>query len=515
MQTERIRISELFYYLFFGLMLFAKGVGLYDGQPVFKILLVLALAAWAGKMVTTLYTPREAVWIFLLLVLGVSIYLISGEKGALLYILMVTGLKNMPMERVFKAGLVCWGLSYIVMTVLYAAPMFDGPFKIHEKYGMGMVIRWGLGYSHPNVLHISYFTLTVFIIMAFKAHYTWKTAAALMLGNLLVFFYSLSSTGVIIVTAYLMLNLYWVYRKKFNRAETALIQLVLPVFLVYSLLAPVLTDGKVFEILDKLTNTRLRLAKHFLTTQPVTLFGTRLSAIITDKLTMDNSYVFAFVTYGAVLFVLIMVGYFILINRLCKDQKGAELSVILSSLFAGLTEPFLFNTSFKNMSLLFFKDLLFEKKEGTLGIRRLAQHEILIPGIRVDVIRLKECWIRCKKAVLITAFVGVVCGAVFYQAAAEKPAYIAAARKECDIKGEKESIYLESEEAAESTNGRAVGYADAATEMVIYDGNIVALEHCRDLLFCSLFVGCAAGMIVFLFCSCRQSMLKKNRRKGK
>jgi len=479
-------------------MLFAKGIGLYDGQPAYKILLLLALAAWAGKMAATLYTVKEAAWITALLLLAVCVYRISGEKGALIYILMLTGLKDIPMERLMKVGLVCWGVSFVGMTAAYAAPFLDGPFKVHEKYGMGMVIRWGLGYSHPNVLHISYFALAVFIVLVFRKNFSWKMAAGLMAGNLLVFLYSLSSTGVLLVTAYLVLNLYWLYRKKLGKAEQILIQLVLPVFLIYSLLAPVLTQGELFAFLDKLTNTRLRLAKHFLTTQPVTLFGTRLADIITDKLTMDNSYVFAFVTYGLVLFGLLMAGYFILIRRFCRQQKGMELSVILSSLFAGLTEPFLFNTSFKNMSLLFFQELLFDaKKEGKLGIRYLAELEITLPFScvkkGVPVIRSqKQHAVFC--GVLLAGFLA---GAFLWQTTAQVPSYIAAVRKDCDIKDNRESVFFEDEEMIETQNGRAVGYVDETTEMVVYSGNIVRLEHMRDMLFCGLFMAFLAGTAGF------------------
>ena len=51
-----IKLSELLYLLYFGLMLFAKGIGLYDGQTVYKAFLLLAFACIAVKMCITEYT---------------------------------------------------------------------------------------------------------------------------------------------------------------------------------------------------------------------------------------------------------------------------------------------------------------------------------------------------------------------------------------------------------------------------------------------------------------------------
>ena len=109
------------------------------------------------------------------------------------------------------------------MFLIHALHLVDGPFKVHDKYGMGMVIRWGMGYSHPNVLHISYFTLVVLIVLAEQSRFNWKKALGLMFGNILVFLYSLSNTGLFVVTAYLILNLYWAYREKLNKFEKTLI----------------------------------------------------------------------------------------------------------------------------------------------------------------------------------------------------------------------------------------------------------------------------------------------------
>ncbi len=201
-----------------------------------------------------------------------------------------------------------------------------------------------------------------------------------MTGNILIFLYSLSSTGVIAATLCLILGLYWKYRRNLGRIEQILIQTVFPACVLWSLLAPVILQGNLYQIVDDISNTRLRLARHFLTLQPPALLGTRLSDIITDKLTMDNSYVFAFVTYGILLSVVIFIAYSLLIYRYCRQQKGKELCIIITILIAGIMEPFLFNTSFKNASLLFMKDLIYdEAKECRLKFLHAYDREFTLP----------------------------------------------------------------------------------------------------------------------------------------
>lgn len=517
-KAVKVSLDEILYYIFFSLLLFAKGIGLYDGQKAFKILLVLAVLTWAGKMWLTKYTKKELLLVGLLLMLGVTVYLVSGEKGALLYIFMVTGLKNVSLRRVFTVGAVVWMLSFAGMTGLHALHILEGPFKVHEKLGLGMIIRWGLGYSHPNVLHVSYLVLVMFLVYLMKDHFNLKAAFGLMLGNIVIYVYSVSSTGVIAVTFYLMLCVYWMYRGKLNVAEGILIQLVLPFCVLFSLLAPLLLKGKWFDIVNNIVNTRLNLAKHFLSLKPPTLFGVRLSEIVTSQLTMDNSYVFAFVTYGVVLFAVIVSGYGILVHKYCKEQKDGELCLILACFVAGVTEPFLFNTSFKNISLLFMKDIIFEEeKTAVICLPGYFQKEYTLSCERVlgMVKTLQEVWKKKNKLILTVGIIGLFVGGMAYQMTAKEPSRILVPESQCDVGVIKrteeslETVYLSSGDAAPEQTDRVVGYIDEKERMIIYSGGIVQMEHIRGVL-CSGIVAGAALIIVIILASlyCQTTLTK-------
>ena len=81
MNHASFTIKEIAYYIYFSVMLFAKGIGLYDGMTVYNFCLVFATGMLLLKMAMDSYTIREAAWIAALAVLGIIVWQKSGEKG--------------------------------------------------------------------------------------------------------------------------------------------------------------------------------------------------------------------------------------------------------------------------------------------------------------------------------------------------------------------------------------------------------------------------------------------------
>ena len=366
-----IPVSELAYYLFLCPILMAKAFGLYDGQIAFKIVLLAALLGFIVKMILTTYSLKEAGLSIGLLALGFISYRVSGDKGMLLYIMMIVGAKNLSTRRIMKIAGITFCGSFVLMSVVTATRMINGPVKIHEKLGH-LMARWCLGQAHPNVLHVSYLLFCIFVIyMTQSSKKKNLILFLLMLGNIYIFLYSVSFTGLIAVIVFLMLCLYWTIMhgksQKIMSWEKILLYGGFAFCVLFSMLAPILLRGRAFELLNKAVNTRLELSRYFLTTYPVSLWGHRISEIVTSSITMDCSYVYAYEAYGIVIFVLIIMGYGFLMKKLIREQRGVELCIVLACLIAGVTEPFLFNASFKNMSLLFFAEILYRQPAEETG----------------------------------------------------------------------------------------------------------------------------------------------------
>lgn len=481
----KIKVSELSYYLFFSILLFAKGIGLYDGQLLFKTALLAAGACWLVKMFMTPYSKKEAFTVLGLLLLSAVIYGVSGEKGLLLYVMMVVGVKNIPVKRLLVVGLAVWSVSFGSLFFLAASRIVDSPFKVHRR-GAELIIRWGLGYSHPNVLHVSYLLLCLLIGYLLADQMKMKWLLLMMLGNLYTFLYSVSFTGFIAVTFYLVLCGYWMYRKKIGEAEKILIGAGAVFCVLFSMLAPILLQGQIYQFVNRLLNTRLRLSRYFLTNWPVSLLGQRLSEITNSTVTMDNSYVFAYVVYGIIVFVLLVSAYGVIIRRYCKQQKGSELCVILAILAAGVTEPFLFNTSFKNISMIFLGELLFSGEAA-------VQDQICIGGkfdrtidLPVRFFTDKGIWLKqfVKDKILLIAgciLTGFIAGAAVSLLAAQRPARIVVPRSLSDLD---ETWYVElnlEEDQIEDTDV-VLGSAGQGELWLGLTGTAIELERWRDLV---------------------------------
>lgn len=421
-----IRWSELLYLCFWGLMLFAKGIGLYDGQGIYKVFLIAAFLCIIGKLCITEYSPRE--WAVILFLLGLStiVYRVSGEKGVLICMVTVAAMKNVSLKRAFGTGLVVWAAA-VGGRFLTSLVCIEGvQTAVQTKNISGAVLRYFMGYPHPNVLHISYLILTAFVIFQVKETYNWKHFLILSLGNLFLFFYSYSFTGALTVMAYLLLSWY-VRKKRISKAEYFLVRLIFPACILFSVILPIALRGKAFEAADRIFNNRIHLAKHFLTLENMSLFGNNLAAITTDTITMDNAYIFALVVYGIPVFLLICIAYLALVSDYIKQKKNIELAMICCFLIAGITEPFLFNTSFKNLTLLFIGEGLFqvlqekEKRKREIAVFRNCDRELLIPTGGLEKIKagLEKVWRFHKKRIVgvgtITAAISGILGGIFYR----------------------------------------------------------------------------------------------------
>ena len=355
-----ISLSELMYLCFFGIMLFAKGIGLYDGQFVYKIVLLISFACLGVKMLITEHSYKEWFLIIILSLLSASVYLRSGEKGILICTAMVVAMKNVSVNRVFKSGLVLWCVSAGGCFLFSLLNMDSVRMEVQHKLGQTYVPRYFMGFPHPNVLHISYFVLVVLLLYAWKEDYNWKLLFWLMLGNVFIFIYSFSITGFAVVTFLLVIALY-IKVKKINHIDYALVKAVFPLCLLISIALPVFAEGKVLQIADKVFNHRIGYSKHFLQWDMITWIGNSLADITTDVLAIDNSFVFVLIIYGAPIFISLVLAYLILIKSYADENKNMELAIIISYFVAGITEPLLFNTSFKNLTLVFLGAFLFEK----------------------------------------------------------------------------------------------------------------------------------------------------------
>ena len=112
-EKNKLNISwaEMLYLGFWMLMLFTKGIGLYDGQALYKVFLAAGLGMIFLKMCLTPHTKKEWLMILVTGLLMAVIYLTSKEKGIVLCTVTVLAMKGVSIRRVMKTGLWVWGIT--------------------------------------------------------------------------------------------------------------------------------------------------------------------------------------------------------------------------------------------------------------------------------------------------------------------------------------------------------------------------------------------------------------------
>ena len=278
-----------------------------------------------------------------------------------------------------------------------------------------------------------------------------------------------------------------------------------------------LIKGKLFDIFNKILNTRFTLSNYFLTNQPLSLFGSALVEA-PDHYGIDCSYVNCLLLYGILLFVLIMAGYFFLVRQCVQQERRRELAMLVGFFIAGISEPFLFNSSFKNLTMLFLGGYFYENLgrwaeesgnsvwelilvlgEKAFGhAQKLAIYLRNIPG---------KIWMR---AGLLGAGISIVVTLV-YACQVKMPSAIYMPVSLSDTTGE-EPIYIDPDKLPEDFDGWMPQYYDANTKMYEFTGNIIVMEQVRGVISCFLisfgFIYGAEAMIYALFVQRKKENVK-------
>lgn len=507
----RITMDEILYYFFFGLMFMTKGIGMDSGQKLFQLCMLLSLMCFVFKIFFTKYNIKEWIVISFLILLGNIIWKSSGEIAAIWAMLIIVGMKNVPLERLMKLCTGLWGGTFFLSFVMGILHIKDGVVVVHEKLGLGPIIRWSLGYTHPNVLHISYFILVILLTYTFKwrAKALWKASISLMLGNLLIFLYSVSYTGVLIVTGYICLVLYFDCRKIFHNFESIIwcaVSVFLIIFPVFGPLWLNVHNHKLFMFFNELLSYRFELVWNIFAEYPVSLFGTETIFKGNAHLTLDSSFAYLLMYYGIVGFVLFSAACIYMVYFFSKNNKKYELAITLVMILGGVTEQFLFNLSFKNLLFIFMGDVLFTHLLKNPNKKNIWNNEFSIFSIQKEVnLKKIDLWkiinvelnVNIRKIFIVgilTAFIGMGIG--FWAIKPLQNVYVY--RWLTDYRGEN-TVYLDIDELPDSLNTLVIGYNGSDGEMFKFSGNIVAIEKMRSVVGGAVLGAGVGGSLMTVF----------------
>ena len=360
--NNTIQLSELIYLAYFTVMFGARAIGLYEGMLPYNMMLVAGMLLFLLKIAMTRHTFGEYLLIGVLLFISLIVYYNTGEKGLLLYFTMMLGMKNVSLKRVMKWAAAILSVSFTVLVFLSVFGLKQDITYLHDRAGFGQVLRHSLGYPYPNTLFTTYIVLMV-LIMYVLGKQTKKqlviTSTLMFLGAVYIYLYSCSNTGLIVATFYLLANLWLQLRNRLSIVEKIVLLMAYPGCALLSIVGPLVTSGRLFQLMDKVLHNRWAYSYYYLTTEPVTLFGTRFGETPNENYMIDSSFLYSFLQIGVIPFLIVTALMIGMIVCYVKKDKRIELAMIISFCVLGLSDPFFFNLSYKNLMFLFIGELLY------------------------------------------------------------------------------------------------------------------------------------------------------------
>lgn len=510
--------TQRLFYLYFIIMLFTKGLGLTDG-PVYKACLAVASLAALTKILLERHNRREYVLIAVLLILGGANWIHTGNQGALLCILLVLSMKKIVLQDAFCVGAICWGTSYVLQIVTQLLNLRARDFVIHTKFGFRNIIRWGLGYTHPNVLQIATLALLAYIFYS-TSYRTGTQLCILVTGavalSVYIFIYSLSITGISMTIVFLLVLVYLEHNRfcgrTRSRIENILLQLIFPLSVSFAVLSPLVLTGSAFDLLNKVMQTRPTLSRYFMTTYGLSPLGGVYTDLPTSY-TLDCSYVDLLMHGGWMLFAVMCIGYLWLVHRLILETPSREnsisLAVVLYTAVGAISEPFAFNTSYKNISLLILGWQLYHALQGeSSDCKTRPAAGRISSAYNMVVYRLYHVLVRGNSHIVRMIAVGALCGilcAGLYGHVHHAPQEVYALREHGDDIEDYPFIYFTQEEVdnLRQMEGVWVMEYDGPDEIMIhYSGEgIGEIETVRSQISIGLFV---TG-VVYIILACIQA----------
>lgn len=362
--NSKISISELLIYLYFIIMFGARAIGILEGSLTYNVVLLLGAVLIFGRLLSVEYSIFELLVIGIILILAAVSYLLSGEKGIILYLVFMFGLKNINSRNMLRIAVVISGISFPVMAFLALSGIRHDTIWYIRRGVLGnddsAIIRWSLGYSHSNVCHIVFLILCAMIL-----YFTPREKSKLLFNsivlailNIVLYFYTYSRTGFLGVFALILLHAYYMHRGHLSIVDKVIAVSLYPFIAFISVLLPYFIEpGNLYNIINKLTSERLSKAYNFVHGSSIPLFGQRLDLSFATML--DNSYLYLLGQNGFIIALIMLVINVFTVMYLIKTNRLKTLALVLIIQIAGYMEPFMYNLSFRNVAFIFYGEAFF------------------------------------------------------------------------------------------------------------------------------------------------------------
>nr|BCB22869.1 hypothetical protein [Erysipelothrix sp. 715] len=247
--------------------------------------------------------------------------ILSGRQFLLVSFLFMMLISSDNLENILKTVLYT-SFACIVVTIINYFIMNGFDFSNYELRtvlgGEVRVLKESLGYNHANKLFLNCFIpFSIYLYLNFDS-ITFKKHLVFFICFTILFLISFSRTGYI---SYIFAHLgYFVIK---NKKSSNVMKLIILITIMSSFILPLLystVDSSLILNLNRALSDRIRYSSEGLKFAKLTPFGTNINNLISPqgyKITVDNSFVLTFISYGYVVFIgfVIFQGFIIFKSR--------------------------------------------------------------------------------------------------------------------------------------------------------------------------------------------------------
>lgn len=339
--NNKIKTSN-FFSIYLGLNVFCKGIGLGKGNVFYKILLIIGFLFLLLKIFCgdENYKKSDYIKIFPIVLVGALTFVTTGAITFILSCICVAGMKNVNIGKEIRSMSIMRIVTFLTMVFLALTGVIENHQIIMWRNGH-FDFRYCLGYSHPNILHLTFFLVISTYIFAAKGKiHLWRYIIMLIL-NAFIFHYSVSHTGFLCTIMVIFLSFTSsFFRGKLLRFYVKLPKIIFWLCIIASFSLAILYNYfPPLEKINQTVNSRIEYSNYYVMHAPLTLFGNR--GILDDLTNLaDNSYTLMYTQYGLLgllTWIYLMLNGF---NYVEKHINAKETSVMIIVAIYLLSESF-------------------------------------------------------------------------------------------------------------------------------------------------------------------------------
>jgi len=343
---------------------------LFEIGPGSRTLRLIAMWLLFARILLTRYNKKEFFILAPISILALYNYTVSGNIYCVYTILVVSCLKDIDYSVLFKV-LFYSTLSAVIFVGILSFFDIGSPTQLTEDFGRGVIeTRYCFGLYHPNIWHQAIGRCIVFACIGYYKQINIAYLLILFAFNYLIYTLSVSRTGLIAISIFLILLIFYKYLTRLMHTlfvKTCALLSMIGIYGVYVYYTQKLTGeyhlpAELFNW--KIATGRLRQAVDFLSTHSIQMFSSRFPD---DGTLFDCGFFRIFYECGYLWAGLFFIAFFLLVIIAMKKNWDIVIPVCVYFIFCSLYEFDPVTRPTYNMVVFFLALLIYKTTSDTFS----------------------------------------------------------------------------------------------------------------------------------------------------